>query len=105
MAFVQPIQLDRPKPHNLLSYQDTAILWFDKRLWYFPPFAVRDRHNGHFQDIRMLLAVSAHMLQIAGMYVHGYGVQSGGFWTHCSAVALLSENIAKRSSPLKRPVK
>ena len=45
------------------------------------------------------LAASAHVLQIAGKYVHGYGIEAKAFWTHCSAVALLSENIAKRHAP------
>ena len=49
------------------------------------------------------LAASSHMLQIAGMYVHGYGGSPSEFWTHCWAVALISETIAKRnpSTPTK----
>ncbi|MBN1612168.1 MAG: HDOD domain-containing protein [Polyangiaceae bacterium] len=42
------------------------------------------------------VAASAHLLRIATDRLHGYEVAAKAFWTHCSAVALLAEALARR---------
>lgn len=41
------------------------------------------------------LATSAHLLRVVSDRLHGYEMEAASFWTHCSAVAILSEALAK----------